>query len=63
MVRATETETIGLGDVRGIHLDGELLGVTLPRVRGSERPGRGVLVADPAWGFDTRILPIQVATS
>jgi S-DNA-T family DNA segregation ATPase FtsK/SpoIIIE len=43
-------------------VDGELLGVNLPRARPSVVPGRGVLVPDPAWGVGASALPLQVAT-
>jgi S-DNA-T family DNA segregation ATPase FtsK/SpoIIIE len=42
-------------------LDGELLGVSLPRNRAASRPGRGVLVPDPAWQLGEAPIPIQVA--
>jgi S-DNA-T family DNA segregation ATPase FtsK/SpoIIIE len=42
-------------------LDGELLGVSLPRTRVAELPGRGVLVPDPQWRLGAVPLPIQVA--
>ena len=45
-------------------VDGELLGVRLPRRHGSGPPGRGVVVGDPRWGplfADGEPLPIQVA--
>ena len=42
-------------------VDGELLGVDLPRARASAVPGRGVLVPDPAWGVGEATLPLQVA--
>ena len=45
-------------------VDGELLGVRLPRRPASGPPGRGVLVGDPAWGppFTTGDpVPVQVA--
>lgn len=44
-------------------LDGELLGVRLPRTRYAQPPGRAVLVGDPAWGpaFAAGPLRIQVA--
>jgi S-DNA-T family DNA segregation ATPase FtsK/SpoIIIE len=42
-------------------LDGELLGVSLPRSRAASRPGRGVLVPDPAWQLGQAPIPIQVA--
>ncbi len=46
-------------------VDGDLLGVRLPRRPSSGPPGRGVAVGDPAWGplFDSgEPQPIQVAT-
>ena len=45
-------------------VDGEILGVRLPRRAASGPPGRGVLVGDPAWGpafDDGDPVPIQVA--
>ncbi len=42
-------------------LDGELLGVSLPRSRAAPIPGRGVLVPDPAWQLGDAPIPIQVA--
>jgi S-DNA-T family DNA segregation ATPase FtsK/SpoIIIE len=45
-------------------LDGELLGVRLPRQPATGPPGRGVLVGEPAWGrtfADGEPVPIQVA--
>jgi S-DNA-T family DNA segregation ATPase FtsK/SpoIIIE len=45
-------------------IDGELLGVRLPRRPSSGPPGRGVVVGDPAWGppfDDGEPVPIQVA--
>jgi S-DNA-T family DNA segregation ATPase FtsK/SpoIIIE len=45
-------------------LDGELLGVRLPRAPGSGPPGRGVLVGETAWGSqftDGEPVPVQVA--
>jgi S-DNA-T family DNA segregation ATPase FtsK/SpoIIIE len=42
-------------------LDGELLGVSLPRNRAASRPGRGALVPDPAWQHGDAPIPIQVA--
>ena len=44
-------------------VDGELLGIRLPRVREAAPPGRGILVGDPAWGdaFAEGPIPIQVA--
>jgi S-DNA-T family DNA segregation ATPase FtsK/SpoIIIE len=46
-------------------VDGELLGVRLPRRPGGGPPGRGVAVGDPCWGplfADGEPVPIQVAT-
>jgi S-DNA-T family DNA segregation ATPase FtsK/SpoIIIE len=46
-------------------VDGELLGVRLPRRPTSDPPGRGVMVGDPSWGllFESGDpVPIQVAT-
>ncbi len=45
-------------------IDGELLGVRLPRRPSSGPPGSGVLIGDPAWGpmFDgSAAVPLQVA--
>jgi len=43
-------------------VDGELLGARLPRARETQPSGRGLLVADPAWGVDaSRPLPVQLA--
>jgi S-DNA-T family DNA segregation ATPase FtsK/SpoIIIE len=45
-------------------LDGELLGVRLPRQPATGPPGRGVLVGETAWGHvfaDGEPVPIQVA--
>ncbi|WP_375487770.1 FtsK/SpoIIIE domain-containing protein [uncultured Jatrophihabitans sp.] len=46
-------------------VDGELFGVTLPRARAVDPPGRGRLVGDPAWRIGTSaasaVVPIQVA--
>jgi S-DNA-T family DNA segregation ATPase FtsK/SpoIIIE len=45
-------------------LDGELLGVRLPRNSGTSMPGRGVAVGDASWGamFERgEAVPIQVA--
>ncbi|HKC27225.1 MAG TPA: ATP-binding protein, partial [Jatrophihabitans sp.] len=45
-------------------VDGELLGVRLPRRSTSDPPGRGVMVGDPSWGslFEHGDpVPIQVA--
>jgi S-DNA-T family DNA segregation ATPase FtsK/SpoIIIE len=42
------------------NLDGELVGASLPRQRPNPTPGRGVLVADPAWR-DPAPIPIQIA--
>jgi S-DNA-T family DNA segregation ATPase FtsK/SpoIIIE len=45
-------------------LDGELLGVRLPRRPSAGPPGRGVIVGDPAWGSpftDAEPVPVQVA--
>ncbi|HET8581669.1 MAG TPA: FtsK/SpoIIIE domain-containing protein [Jatrophihabitans sp.] len=45
-------------------VDGELLGVRLPRRHGSGPPGRGVVVGDPRWGpmfAEGEPVPIQVA--
>jgi S-DNA-T family DNA segregation ATPase FtsK/SpoIIIE len=45
-------------------VDGELLGVRLPRRPSSGPPGRGVLVGDPQWGplfEDGEPIPLQVA--
>jgi S-DNA-T family DNA segregation ATPase FtsK/SpoIIIE len=45
-------------------VDGELLGVRLPRRAATGPPGRGVMVGDPSWGppFDEgEPVPIQVA--
>lgn len=44
-------------------VDGELLGVRLPRSRAAPTPGRGVLVPDPAWSLGGEPLPIQLAIS
>ncbi|HEY2299799.1 MAG TPA: FtsK/SpoIIIE domain-containing protein [Jatrophihabitans sp.] len=41
--------------------DGDLFGVTVPRRRAPQPPGRGVLVPDPAWGLGAEPVPIQVA--
>jgi S-DNA-T family DNA segregation ATPase FtsK/SpoIIIE len=46
-------------------VDGELLGVRLPRRPSSGPPGRGIAVGDPSWGppfEDGEPVPIQVAT-
>jgi S-DNA-T family DNA segregation ATPase FtsK/SpoIIIE len=45
-------------------VDGELLGVRLPRRPSSGPPGRGIAVGDPSWGplfEDGEPVPIQVA--
>jgi DNA segregation ATPase FtsK/SpoIIIE, S-DNA-T family len=42
-------------------LDGELLGVSLPRVRPDPVAGRGVLVPDAAWRLGDQPIPLQVA--
>jgi S-DNA-T family DNA segregation ATPase FtsK/SpoIIIE len=45
-------------------VDGELLGVRLPRRPSSGPPGRGIVVGDPSWGpaFSTgEPVPVQVA--
>jgi S-DNA-T family DNA segregation ATPase FtsK/SpoIIIE len=45
-------------------VDGDVLGVHLPRHREPMPPGRGVLVGDPGWGgacASAPMLPIQVA--
>jgi S-DNA-T family DNA segregation ATPase FtsK/SpoIIIE len=42
-------------------LDGELVGVSLPRERPVSLPGRAVLVPDPAWQLGDQPLPIQIA--
>jgi DNA segregation ATPase FtsK/SpoIIIE, S-DNA-T family len=45
-------------------VDGELLGVRLPRRPSNGPPGRGVVVGDPSWGplfDDGEPVPIQVA--
>jgi len=45
-------------------VDGELLGVRLPRRPAAGPPGRGVIVGDPAWGrlfADGEPVPLQVA--
>jgi S-DNA-T family DNA segregation ATPase FtsK/SpoIIIE len=45
-------------------VDGELLGVRLPRPAGTGPPGRGVAVGEPAWGevfANGEPVPIQVA--
>jgi S-DNA-T family DNA segregation ATPase FtsK/SpoIIIE len=46
-------------------IDGELLGVRLPRRPTSGPPGRGVVVGEPRWGplfEDGEPVPVQVAT-
>jgi S-DNA-T family DNA segregation ATPase FtsK/SpoIIIE len=46
-------------------VDGELLGVRLPRRASAGPPGRGVAVGDPAWGPLFRSgepVPVQLAT-
>jgi S-DNA-T family DNA segregation ATPase FtsK/SpoIIIE len=46
-------------------VDGELLGVRLPRRPSTGPPGRGVVVGEPGWGpmfEDGEPLAIQVAT-
>jgi S-DNA-T family DNA segregation ATPase FtsK/SpoIIIE len=45
-------------------VDGELLGVRLPRRASAGPPGRGVIVGDPCWGdvfAEGDAVPIQVA--
>jgi S-DNA-T family DNA segregation ATPase FtsK/SpoIIIE len=45
-------------------VDGDVLGVQLPRHRAAAPPGRGVLVGDPAWGaafITSAWIPVQVA--
>jgi S-DNA-T family DNA segregation ATPase FtsK/SpoIIIE len=45
-------------------VDGELLGVRLPRRPSSGPPGRGIAIGDPAWAAmfdDGEPVPIQVA--
>jgi S-DNA-T family DNA segregation ATPase FtsK/SpoIIIE len=45
-------------------VDGELLGVRLPRRFDAGPPGRGVIIGDPAWGppfADGEPVPVQVA--
>jgi DNA segregation ATPase FtsK/SpoIIIE, S-DNA-T family len=44
-------------------VDGELVGLRLPRRRQRPTPGRGLLIGDPAWGpqFARGPTPIQVA--
>ncbi|MGH8862473.1 MAG: FtsK/SpoIIIE domain-containing protein, partial [Jatrophihabitantaceae bacterium] len=41
--------------------DGDLLAVAVPRVRATPLPGRGLLVADPAWRLGTEPIPFQAA--
>jgi S-DNA-T family DNA segregation ATPase FtsK/SpoIIIE len=42
-------------------LDGELLGVSLPRARPDPVAGRGVLVPDAAWRLGDQPIPLQIA--
>jgi hypothetical protein len=41
--------------------DADLFGVAVPRTRGAPVPGRGILVADPAWGLSEPAPRVQVA--
>ena len=47
-------------------MDGELLGIRLPRRAAAGPPGRGIIVGEPRWGppFDeAEPVPIQIATA
>jgi hypothetical protein len=41
--------------------DAQAFGIALPRVRRAVVPGRGILVADPAWKLTEPASPVQVA--
>jgi hypothetical protein len=41
--------------------DADLFGVAAPRTRRAPVPGRGILIADPAWGLSEPAPRVQVA--
>jgi S-DNA-T family DNA segregation ATPase FtsK/SpoIIIE len=44
-------------------VDGDLLGISVPRARAAPLAGRGLLVPDPAWGLGGDPIPLQVAVA